>query len=72
MLIIDVTCPFDNDASALLDPAEHKFLKYQQLKELMCLATCVQNYISWTTVNYFVITSILFDAQLVGIDCLKT
>ena len=33
ILIIDVTCPFDNDVTALSDAAEHKFLKYQPLKD---------------------------------------
>lgn len=33
VLIVDVTCPFDNDVNALSDAAEHKFLKYQPLKE---------------------------------------
>ena len=33
VLIIDVTCPFDNDSHALSDAAEHKFTKYEQLKQ---------------------------------------
>ena len=33
MLIIDVTCPFDNDANALSEAAQHKFTKYEQLKQ---------------------------------------
>ena len=33
VLIIDVTCPFDNDSRALAEAAEHKFNKYIHLKE---------------------------------------
>ena len=33
VLIIDVTCPFDNDSRALAEAAEHKFTKYTDLKE---------------------------------------
>jgi hypothetical protein len=33
VLIIDVTCPFDNDSDALSDAAVAKVLKYQPLKE---------------------------------------
>ena len=33
VLIIDVTCPFDNDSTALSDAATGKVLKYQPLKE---------------------------------------
>ena len=33
VLIIDVTCPFDNDANALSEAAQHKFTKYEQLKQ---------------------------------------
>lgn len=30
---VDVTCPFDNDANTLSEAVEHKFMKYQPLKE---------------------------------------
>ena len=33
VLLIDVTCPFDNDSSALSDAANEKVFKYQALKD---------------------------------------
>lgn len=33
VLIIDVTCPFDNDPEALDEPATAKITKYQPLRE---------------------------------------
>ena len=35
VLLIDVTCPFDNDTNALSDAANAKVLKYQPLKEFL-------------------------------------
>lgn len=33
VMIIGVTCPFNNDSRALSDAAEHKYTKYEQLKQ---------------------------------------
>lgn len=35
VLLIDVTCPFDNDSNALSDAANAKVMKYQPLKEFL-------------------------------------